>query len=105
MAYKNEEGEAVIDLILDSAGQKGTGKWTAVNALDQGIPLTLISEAVFARFLSALKEERVEALFFNLCCVSLQKRDVVGSERCPPPRKVLRFTSVQPLRRLLQAAS
>lgn len=61
LAYKNEAGEAVIDLILDAAGQKGTGKWTAVNALEQGIPLTLISEAVFARFLSALKEERVTA--------------------------------------------
>lgn len=61
LAYKNEEGEAVIDLILDAAGQKGTGKWTAINALEQGIPLTLISEAVFARFLSALKDERVTA--------------------------------------------
>lgn len=61
LAYKNEEGIAVIDLILDSAGQKGTGKWTAVNALEQGIPLTLISEAVFARFLSSLKAERTMA--------------------------------------------
>ena len=61
LAYKDEEGQAVIDLILDSAGQKGTGKWTAVAALDAGIPLTLIGEAVFARFLSALKEERMAA--------------------------------------------
>ena len=61
LAYKNEDGAAVIDLILDSAGQKGTGKWTATNALEMGIPLTLIGEAVFARFLSALKEERVAA--------------------------------------------
>ncbi|MEM7335017.1 MAG: decarboxylating NADP(+)-dependent phosphogluconate dehydrogenase [Chloroflexota bacterium] len=61
LAYVDEEGQAPIDYILDSAGQKGTGKWTAVNALEQGIPLTLISEAVFARFLSALKEERVTA--------------------------------------------
>ena len=61
LAYRDENGEAVVDLILDSAGQKGTGKWTAVNSLELGIPLTLIGEAVFARFLSALKEERVAA--------------------------------------------
>lgn len=59
--YKTAEGEAVIDVILDTAGQKGTGKWTAVSALDVGQPLTLIGEAVFARCLSALKEERVAA--------------------------------------------
>ena len=61
LAYRDEDGEAVVDFILDSAGQKGTGKWTAVNSLELGIPLTLIGEAVFARFLSALKEERVAA--------------------------------------------
>ena len=61
LAYKDEQGEAVIDKILDTAGQKGTGKWTAVSALEMGIPLTLIGEAVFARFLSALKDERVGA--------------------------------------------
>lgn len=61
LAYKDEEGNEVIDLILDTAGQKGTGKWTAIEALNLGQPLTLIGEAVFARFLSALKEERVEA--------------------------------------------
>jgi 6-phosphogluconate dehydrogenase len=61
LGYKTEEGEAVIDSILDTAGQKGTGKWTAVSALDLGQPLTLIGEAVFARCLSALKEERVAA--------------------------------------------
>ncbi|MGB0387533.1 MAG: decarboxylating NADP(+)-dependent phosphogluconate dehydrogenase [Ardenticatenaceae bacterium] len=61
LAYRDENGEAVVDKILDTAGQKGTGKWTAVNALELGIPLTLIGEAVFARFLSALKEERVAA--------------------------------------------
>jgi 6-phosphogluconate dehydrogenase len=55
------EGEAVVDFILDAAGQKGTGKWTAIAALDEGQPLTLIGEAVFARCLSALKEERVAA--------------------------------------------
>ncbi len=61
LGYKDEEGNEVVDLILDTAGQKGTGKWTAVAALDQGQPLTLIGEAVFSRCLSALKDERVEA--------------------------------------------
>jgi 6-phosphogluconate dehydrogenase len=58
---KKEDGEYVVDKILDTAGQKGTGKWTAITALDEGQPLTLIGEAVFARCLSALKDERVAA--------------------------------------------
>jgi 6-phosphogluconate dehydrogenase len=61
LGYKDEDGKEVVDLILDTAGQKGTGKWTAIAALDLGQPLTLIGEAVFARCLSALKEERVAA--------------------------------------------
>jgi 6-phosphogluconate dehydrogenase len=61
LGYKNEEGQHVVDLILDTAGQKGTGKWTVLAALDEGQPLTLIGEAVFARCLSAIKEERVAA--------------------------------------------
>jgi len=61
LAYKDEDGNEVIDLILDTAGQKGTGKWTAIEALNLGQPLTLIGEAVFARCLSALKEERTAA--------------------------------------------
>lgn len=61
LAKKDEEGKYVIDCILDTAGQKGTGKWTAISALDAGVPLTLISEAVYARCLSAVKEERVAA--------------------------------------------
>jgi len=61
LGYKDEDGNDVIDLILDTAGQKGTGKWTAIEALNLGQPLTLIGEAVFARCLSALKEERVAA--------------------------------------------
>jgi len=61
LGYKDEEGNATVDLILDTAGQKGTGKWTAIAALDEGMPLTLIGEAVFARCLSAIKEERVAA--------------------------------------------
>ena len=61
LGYKDEAGHEVVDLILDAAGQKGTGKWTVVAALDDGMPLTLIGEAVFARCLSAVKEERVAA--------------------------------------------
>ncbi len=61
LAYKDTDGKPLVDKILDTAGQKGTGKWTAVAALDQGIALTLIGEAVFARCLSAVKEERVKA--------------------------------------------
>ena len=61
LGYKDEDGKEVVDLILDTAGQKGTGKWTAIAALDEGQPLTLIGEAVFARCLSALKDERVRA--------------------------------------------
>jgi len=61
LGYRDEKGKATLDLILDTAGQKGTGKWTAIAALDEGMPLTLIGEAVFARCLSALKNERVRA--------------------------------------------
>ena len=61
LGYKDENGEITLNKILDTAGQKGTGKWTAVSALDEGVPLTLIGEAVFARCLSAMKAERVEA--------------------------------------------
>ncbi len=61
LGFKNEEGQYVVDLILDTAGQKGTGKWTAVTSLDHGMPLTLIAEAVYARCLSALKDSRVIA--------------------------------------------
>ena len=59
--YKDEDGQPLVDKILDTAGQKGTGKWTGINALDLGIPLTLIGESVFARCLSAQKSERVTA--------------------------------------------
>ncbi|MBR5970447.1 MAG: decarboxylating NADP(+)-dependent phosphogluconate dehydrogenase [Lachnospiraceae bacterium] len=61
LAYKDEDGSPIVEKILDTAGQKGTGKWTGIAALDEGVPLTLIGEAVFARCLSAMKEERVEA--------------------------------------------
>ncbi len=61
LAFKEDDGTHLIDKILDTAGQKGTGKWTANAALEYGTPLTLIAESVFARFLSAQKEERVVA--------------------------------------------
>ena len=61
LAYRDADGKATVDTILDTAGQKGTGKWTVNNALELNVPLTLIAEAVFARFLSALKSERIAA--------------------------------------------
>ncbi len=61
LSYTDENGEPTLDYIMDRAGQKGTGKWTSISALDEGSPLTLISEAVFARCLSAMKKERVYA--------------------------------------------
>ncbi|MGI6125253.1 MAG: decarboxylating NADP(+)-dependent phosphogluconate dehydrogenase [Acetivibrionales bacterium] len=61
LAYKDTDGEPIVDKILDTAGQKGTGKWTSISSLDEGIPLTLISEAVYSRYLSAIKQERVAA--------------------------------------------
>ena len=61
LAFKDTDGKPIVDVILDTAGQKGTGKWTSIASLDEGIPLTLIGEAVYARCLSAMKEERVVA--------------------------------------------
>jgi len=62
LAKKDDDtGKAMVDVILDTAGQKGTGKWTTQNALDLGIPLVTVAEATFARFMSALKDERVHA--------------------------------------------
>ncbi len=61
LAYRDDDGTHLVDKILDAAGQKGTGKWTGISALHAGVPLTLIVESVFARSLSALKEERVAA--------------------------------------------
>jgi 6-phosphogluconate dehydrogenase len=61
LAVKDTDGLPLVDKILDTAGQKGTGKWTAVASLDEGIPLTLIGESVYSRFLSAMKDERVQA--------------------------------------------
>lgn len=61
LKYRDEKGELVLDKILDVAGQKGTGKWTVITALNEGVPITLIGEAVFSRSLSAMKEERIQA--------------------------------------------
>jgi 6-phosphogluconate dehydrogenase len=61
LSHKDDDGQPLVEKILDTAGQKGTGKWTSVSALDLGMPVTLIGEAVFARCLSAMKDERVRA--------------------------------------------
>ncbi len=61
LRFNDDDGKPLVEKILDAAGQKGTGKWTAINALDLGMPVTLIGEAVFARCLSSLKEERTRA--------------------------------------------
>ncbi len=61
LAFKDTDGQPLVDKILDTAGQKGTGKWTVISSQELGIPITLIAEAVYARMLSALKEERVAA--------------------------------------------
>ena len=61
LAFKDTDGQPLVDKILDTAGQKGTGKWTVISSQDLGIPITLIAEAVYARCISALKEERVAA--------------------------------------------
>ncbi|OGJ91789.1 MAG: phosphogluconate dehydrogenase (NADP(+)-dependent, decarboxylating) [Candidatus Raymondbacteria bacterium RifOxyA12_full_50_37] len=61
LAFKDADGQPLVEKILDTAGQKGTGKWTSVSSLDLGMPVTLIAEAVYARCVSAMKEERVNA--------------------------------------------
>jgi len=90
LAKKDGDGLPLIDRILDAAGQKGTGKWTAQSALDEGVPLTLITEAVFARSLSSDKEGRVEA----------SKVLVFEPKAANPDRKVL----IAQLRQALYAA-
>jgi 6-phosphogluconate dehydrogenase len=61
LGFKDEDGVPMVDKILDTAGQKGTGKWTGISSLELGVPVTLIGEAVYARCLSAMKDERVIA--------------------------------------------
>jgi len=77
LAKRDEDGIPIIDKILDTAGQKGTGKWTGISALELGIPVTLIGEAVFSRCLSAMKEERVQAsrTLSGPKCRSVRTRD------------------------------
>ncbi len=80
--FKDSDGAPLVEHILDAAGQKGTGKWTAINALNFGIPLTLIAESVFARSLSARKEERVLAskkLFINKKTFNRDRDELLGS--------------------------
>ncbi len=77
-AKKDDDGQPMVDKILDAAGQKGTGKWTAISALDLGQPVTLIGESVFARCLSALKSERVAA---SKVLKGPRKRKVVNGQK------------------------
>ncbi|MBP5343111.1 decarboxylating NADP(+)-dependent phosphogluconate dehydrogenase [bacterium] len=81
LKYKDENGEVVVEKILDAAGQKGTGKWASISALDEGTPLTLITEAVYQRCLSAHKEDRVAASkVFNKTPISYNgtKEDLIN---------------------------
>ena len=75
LKFKDSDGAPLVDKILDAAGQKGTGKWACISALDEGVPLTLIGEAVFARCLSAGKEARVEASKKLVCDVQKYSGD------------------------------
>ena len=88
-AKKDEDGAPMIDKILDTAGQKGTGKWTGISALDLGIPVTLIGEAVFARCLSAMKDERVAASKILHGPETCRIRVTQGLHRRCSPRAVL----------------
>jgi 6-phosphogluconate dehydrogenase len=85
-AKKDADGAPIIDKILDAAGQKGTGKWTAISALDLGMPLTLIGESVFARCLSSLKDERVRASAIlsgpTKTPAAVNRRDFIENVRC-----------------------
>ncbi len=82
LAHKDEDGSPLVDKILDTAGQKGTGKWTVINSQELGIPITLMAEAVYARCVSALKEERVKA-----------------SRKLKGPRPALKSIAANPARR------
>ncbi|MFA6484381.1 MAG: decarboxylating NADP(+)-dependent phosphogluconate dehydrogenase, partial [Bacteroidales bacterium] len=81
LKFKDESGRPLVDLILDTAGQKGTGQWTGKAALELGVPLTLITESVFSRSLSAMKEERVNAAgLFNKDYETLRMKDFEREE-------------------------
>lgn len=92
LRYKDTDGSPLVDHILDTAGQKGTGKWTGITALNQGSPLTLITEAVFSRCLSAMKEERVAA------------SRLYGFGKLPPEKEEDRSGLLEDLRKALYAA-
>ncbi|MGH4036863.1 MAG: decarboxylating NADP(+)-dependent phosphogluconate dehydrogenase [Sphaerochaeta sp.] len=81
LQHKDKDESYLVDNILDTAGQKGTGKWTGINALDLGIPLTLITEAVYARCLSSEKDERCEAskIFSGIKCDEVDKTAVLNN--------------------------
>ncbi len=76
LRFRDTDGQPLVSRILDSAGQKGTGKWTVISALDHGVPLSLIGESVFARFISAMKKERMKAspLFNNPAGVTISDK-------------------------------
>ncbi len=88
LAYKDSDGAPLVDKILDAAGQKGTGKWTGISALNQGVPLTLIAEAVFARCLSAEKDERVVA---SKAYAKTAARPAASSPAAPSPAERAKF--------------
>jgi 6-phosphogluconate dehydrogenase len=75
LGFRDDDGDPLVEKILDSAGQKGTGKWTAISALEMGVPLTLIAEAVMARFLSALKDEASYAQGYMLMRAAAHEYD------------------------------
>lgn len=78
LKFKDSDGEPLVDKILDAAGQKGTGKWTGISSLELGIPVTLITESVYARCLSALKTERVQA---SKIFPRSERQEYFGSEK------------------------
>jgi len=92
LGFHDENGTLLLEKILDSAGSKGTGKWTTISALEMGVPLTLIGEAVQARFLSALKEERQAA------------SEILRGPQTVPPRGADRTAFVDDLRQALYAS-
>ena len=75
LAVKDTDGQPLVDKILDAAGQKGTGKWTVISSMEEGVPLSLIAEAVYARCLSSLKDERVTASKEYDECKKIEKFD------------------------------
>ncbi|WP_339230525.1 NADP-dependent phosphogluconate dehydrogenase [Oceanobacillus sp. FSL K6-2867] len=89
----DETGKPLVDVIMDKAGQKGTGKWTSKNALDLGVPLPLITESVFARFISSLKDERVKASG-ELSGPSVQKHEGNRKELIEAVRKALYMSKI-----------